>query len=222
MLDRSIFRSALSKIISNYIVYRMSVLDFSINDFKRQNLKPIKHRDIKQAILDLLGTSMAPPSPPIGITVSVPTKLSIKCRSGKRAVRRDYESLTPVEQYEYLTKVYVPRVITPFVDKGIFVPELTKQGNVHLHFICWDENVKDKFDMFCLQKTIGNSMLSYSITQGRRDRQVVLNYIHYLEDEAEWIKYMEKSQDDFKGKKGMPVYMFDGPIMVPKMVPNNP
>lgn len=189
------------------------MLDFSINDFKRQNLKPINHRDITQAILDLLGTSMAPSTPPIGITVSIPTKLQVKCRSGKtkRAVKRDYEALTPVEQYEYLIKVYVPRVITPFVDRGVLVPELTKQGNVHLHFICWDDSVKDKFDMFCLQKTIGNSMLSHNITQGRRDRQVVLNYIHFLEDEDDWIKYMQKSQADFEGKKEMDVYTFNGP-----------
>lgn len=196
------------------------MLDFSVHDRKRQNLTPISHRDINNAILDLLGTSMAPSTPPFGITVSVPSNLMIPCATSgkpKRSTKRSYESLTPVEQYEYLIRIYLPRVITPFVDRGVIVPELTKKGNIHVHLICWDPDVRDKLDMITLQKTIGSTVLVYRITQGRASARVVLNYIHFLEDSDEWIKYMQKSQHEFEGKKELDVYTFNGPVMDPNL-----
>lgn len=145
----------------------------------------------------------------IGWTISVPSGLQIPVKFSKRYNLPDklrYENLSPLQQYMFLIKWYIPHVVTPYVEKGVIIPELTKSGNIHVHMYIYDTDIADKYDMISLQKTISQCPMVMKITKGRRNMNIVLNYIHYLKDNNDWIDYLSKSLDNMIIH--LPVYIF--------------
>lgn len=170
----------------------MSELEFTRLNFRHDNLlHQMVHQDIDDAVLTL-GISTAPA---IGITVNVPVKHKIRDGRGRIA---EWQSIGPIQQQRWFVREYLPRVILPFVQRGILIFELTKAKNIHCHMICWDPAVEVEIDMIELRAQINNCVLTQSICKGRTEHAKILNFVHFLADEPDWIDYLKKSQSSFK------------------------
>lgn len=140
---------------------------------------------IKEAILTL-GISMAPP---FGITITIHPDHNV-------GSNRKYSTLRPIEQYHWLRTYYFPRVILPFVNRGIAVPELHKDGRIHLHCMCWDKEVINEIGMADLRACVNNTVAVNTIIRTRKCHPKVVNHIHFFEKKPvdQWIMYMCKDQ----------------------------
>lgn len=146
------------------------------------------NQNLKEAVLTL-GISTAPA---FAITVAVPPDHITHHK-------RKYGDLRPIEQYTWLRDFYLPRAILPFVQRGVGVPELHKDGRIHLHMICWDPDVTNAVGMADLRSCVNNTVAVHTITKGHRDRAKILNCIHFFEKEPveQWVSYMSKDQTMF-------------------------
>lgn len=142
----------------------------------------------------------------IGFTIAIPSKAKIPTRikrtlkSGKVVTDTAmiaYQALTPHQQYEFLIEHYVPHVVTPFIDVGVCVPELTQNNNVHLHILGCDKNIVDEYDMKTLRCQVGQCLATRKLT---KNNNVNLNYIHYLQDVPKWIEYLQKDRERMNNK----------------------
>lgn len=140
----------------------------------------------------------------IGLTVSIPTRYKIDCivstvnskgKTIKKTLKREFQTLTPYQQYAYYINTYLPRVITPYISSGIVVPELNKEGNIHIHAICYDTDIQTDFDMVNLRKTLFNTMIVLKITKNDIRKHSYLNHVHYIERNREWLEYLDKDTE---------------------------
>lgn len=172
----------------------MTELEFTLyNDKTDGIIHQMGHLDIDEAVSSLGMDTV----PGIGLTVNVPTGHKIRDKHG---VVRPWSAIGQRDQVLWFVYEYFPRVIAPYIARGILVFELTKKNNVHFHLICWDETIQSRIDMAELQHTINNCVLTNSINKGRHENAKVLNYIHFLNDQPDWIAYLKKSQYEFGGR----------------------
>lgn len=172
----------------------MTELEFTNYDFKCSGRShQMGHLDIDEAVLSL-GMSTVPP---IGFTVNLPTGYLIRDKLGKA---RTWQAMGPRDQIPWFINEYHPRIIAPFIQRGIIVFELTKQRCIHFHMICWDETVVAEIDMAELTHSINNCVLTKSINSGRNAKPQVLNFVHFLKDVDDWIGYLKKEQYKFKDR----------------------
>lgn len=180
-------------------------MSYTLFKFKTDNIRLSDSKDVKEVAL-ALGISAAPPDgrKQIGWTIAMDPSLKILLKPRGTIT---YGQLTPLQQYRFLLEKYIPTVVAPFVDYGVIVPELQKNGNIHLHLICSDDVVKGKMvDIISLQKTVGQTTFVRKITKGKKQKEVVLNYIHYLDNIDEWMNYMNK--DELKDDNRFGIYYF--------------
>jgi len=181
----------------------MTTLEFTRLNLNHQGLLyQMVSQDIDEAVLTL-GISTAPP---IGLTVNVPTGHVIKDDGGRS---RKWCALRPSEQVRWYVRDYLPRVILPFIERGIVIFELTKKQQIHCHMICWDPSIKFMIDMVELRVTINNCVLTNSICKGRIENAKILNCVHFLSDTPDWIDYLKKSQHDFVHRRFMYPYIWN-------------
>lgn len=117
-------------------------------------------------------------------------------RSGspsKRERKIKYKDCTPYQQIKYLIDDYLPKVVTPLLDRGIGIFEVTKQGMIHVHIAAVSEGITDKIDLITLQRTVSQLLLVRKLTKGVT-RQGTCNYIHFVSERDKWIEYLEKEQ----------------------------
>lgn len=161
----------------------MTELDFTTSNITcPDRLHQMISQDVEEAVLTL-GISTVPP---IGITISVPVK--------HRFQKKQWQQLGPCRQYHWLMREYLPRVIIPYVQRGVGVCEFTKRGNVHIHIIAWDEGITREVDMLELRATVNNCVLANSISRGKHENAKILNHVHFLQEPKEWVAYMLKYQ----------------------------
>lgn len=177
----------------------------------KENIEFSFSTDIVERVVTLGITTSAPC---LGITISCPpalllpvayTKISKKTmRQSCKEAKIRYGDLTPAQQYHFMCTYYIPLVFTPLIDKGIGIPELHKSGNVHIHMLCQDNSITNDVDLWTLRKSIDQTAIVRKITKGRNTMR--LNYVHYLEDVQDWIKYMGKTIEDMKDR--LPIVHF--------------
>lgn len=164
----------------------------TIYDLEKQNIKAFNHYDIDRAIT-FLGISLTAPA--VGITVSLPTKLKIPLSyKRKLKVAVPYEMMTPVQQMHFIVHYYLPKCITPYVRSGLIVPELTKNGNVHVHILAQDPVILNRLDLQTLRTSIAQSVMVRKVLENKPSVKglMTLNYIHFLESIPDWITYLKK------------------------------
>lgn len=174
-------------------------LDFSTTNFRGPTPTRFSRKILNKAVLDILGTSTAPP---VGITLAIPSMLNIQGRT--------YSSLSPDNQYKWLLTEYIPRAITPYFDIGIGVPEFHKSGCIHLHMICIRRSaINTEYHERTLQSDVNNAAVTYSIHKGKRSNAVHQTFVHFIKDLPEWIMYIQKDQFKFEGSNIQPYYWHD-------------
>lgn len=176
-------------------------MPFPIYKLEKQNLKSMSYKTVYECVA-ALGITTHGGSPCFGVTVAIPSNLIIpwpdiynsKSRNGSVKLHKlRYSSMTNEQQYMFLIKKYIPSVITPFIERGLIVPELTKANNIHLHLICQDESIKTPQDMSNLQRLIFQSAVVQKISSNNFRLAINLNYIHFLDNVLEWLKYLSKA-----------------------------
>lgn len=174
-------------------------MSYTLFKYKTENIRSSDLKDVKE-IARALGISAAPADGHrnIGITIAVPVNLKIPLVPRGHI---QYGSLTPKQQYQFIIEKYIPTVITPFVDYGVIIPELHKSGNIHVHLLCYDDDIKDEIDMITLQKKIGQTTMVHKICKGKKNAEIHLNYVHYLDNTEKWLDYLSKS--NVKDKLGI-------------------
>lgn len=135
----------------------------------------------------------------IGITVSIPTRWKTKVlaqsASGRsKMVPLAWQFLKPQQQYDFFIEEYIPKVLQKYLDTMIIVFERNKAGCLHIHLIAYDEHIQNDYDMDCLRASIRQSYLPMSMVGSNMNKHKVLNFIHYIEDVGEWLKYMSKDE----------------------------
>lgn len=156
----------------------------------------------------------------IGWTISIPDKAKIplrierKMRSGK--ITHDtqpiaWTAMTNHQQVTFLMQHYVPHVVTPFVDRGIIIPEVNKNGNIHLHILAYDEDITDEYDLRTLQRSVGQCLAVRKFSKNNIKNSIHQNYIHYLKDPIEWIKYLQKDRE-FMNNKDYTYHVFTSQV----------
>lgn len=140
-----------------------------------------------------------------GYSISFPINHNIKVRQGKIYANGKikqietmlpYYKATPKQQMEYIIHEYLPNVVTPNIENGVGIFELTKAGEIHCHLLCYDNNIYDTIDMVTLRKTICQNLTVNRIIKNKDNKR--LNYIHFLNNLSEWVIYMHKEQIEGK------------------------
>lgn len=173
-------------------------------------------------------------NPPICWTINIPRDLIVpdipayfRTKSGRLSPEYfslPWRLLTTDQQLEFLTKHYVPHVVSPYVDVAVMVPEFTKKGAVHMHLICTSDGVKDDIDLMNLQRTVAQTLAVRKIAGTSMTRLIALNYIHFCEKEpyTQWIDYMSKTRATMIAKN-IPYYVLLSKFectLQPEDVPN--
>lgn len=134
-----------------------------------------------------------------GWTISLPTgdffRMSISNGIHYETFKMRWGNCTPTQQLQYLKDTYLPRVVSPSVDVAMAVPELTNNGNIHLHLLCYNTQLKNEYDMATIRKDVLQNPLSVRFHKMRKNAITALNYIHFIEDIEDWICYMSKDLD---------------------------
>lgn len=193
-------------------------MDFVSRHLKCENLKSTT-LNVDEAVVSLGITTASRElrKNVIGITIAIPTDWPCKLiatkhlkygKIKKETIHRKYGTLPPEIQYGYLINTYIPQAITPFVERGIVIPELTKKGNIHAHLICYSPDIQTTIDMITLQRTIYSSIIVRQMTGGKIERHKYLNFIHFLKDVSEWVDYMRKDEEQFINDKRFQTYTF--------------
>lgn len=140
---------------------------------------------------------------PYDVPVIIPERyITLNGKSNKRERKIKYKDCTPLQQVKYLIEYYLPRVVTPLLERGVGVFELTAKGEVHCHIMAIDPAITDTVDLITLRKKVSQLLVVRKITKGN-SRQGSCNYIHYVDCVQSWIEYLQKDQN---GK--LPVFMF--------------
>lgn len=138
----------------------------------------------------------------LGWTITMPTDTPViideryQNSKGKLVPKRRkirFDQATSKQQVSFLVNDYIPNVVTPLIDRGIGIFELTKKQEIHCHIIGYDTNYVDDVDLRDLQKSVSQLLIVRKITKGCY-RQGTTNYIHYLKDIDDWYSYLDKYQ----------------------------
>lgn len=131
----------------------------------------------------------------IGWTINIPTKykVSVTMVQGRhrKNVKLCWEYLTHEQQDSFLLN-FCRSVIGSHISDFIFVYEQTKAGNLHVHAICYDDQVQNDYALTSLRKSVAQSVPCVRIAGTNMNKHRYLNYIHFLEDIEEWIEYLQK------------------------------
>lgn len=145
----------------------------------------------------------------------IPLQISRTMSSGRvktETVKTAYKAMTNEQQVKFLIDVYIPHVVTPFLDRGIIVPELHKSGLIHMHIIAQDDSIKDEYDMRNLRCSV-NQCLAVRNLRNKFASDYVMNNITYCVNktpEGE-LEYMSKSRKDMN-ERGYPFWCFKNRI----------
>lgn len=149
--------------------------------------------------VDSLGIStpknMDPGLLAIGWTISIRDQCKVPV-SSLRNKKLYWGTLTPSQQYSYLSNTYIPTVVNRYVTQYECHFELNKRGNVHAHLLVYIQSHPghEEYDLRCLQKSVSQNRLVVSMASISTRKH--LNYIHMLNDINEWTEYIRK--DDSK------------------------
>lgn len=152
----------------------------------------------------------------IPIDAKIPTKIKRSLKSGRVVTDTAliaYRSLTKQQQLDFLIKEYCPHVVTPFINKGVIVPELTGKGVIHLHIIAQDDDIKDEYDMKDLQAKVSQCLATRRLCKNPK-HAIHLNYVHYLTDASKWCEYLQKDRD-FMNSKNVPYWVWKNLLELP-------
>lgn len=146
---------------------------------------------IEKTVIPTLGSGM---QVFYGWTIALPDSYKISCEipimGHRKKLSVRWDNLNPSQQIHYFRDVYFPKVVLPLVDGAIAVPEFNKKGNVHMHLICCDSEAMTDYDMACIRKDVLQRTMH--MHGGSPIRAKALNFIHFLNDYDQWIRYLEK------------------------------
>ena len=166
-------------------------ITINILDIYSNTMTHIRKYD-KSRVVDLGILHEIPPdcTTLIGWTINIPTKFKVQVTivNGKRRAKRSvcWEYLTHEQQVSYLTN-YIRSVIGSHVSECIAIFEQTKQGNLHVHAICYDPTINNSYHLSALRKSVSQHIIPLKIAGTNLNRHRYLNYIHFLQDVDEWL-----------------------------------
>lgn len=134
-----------------------------------------------------------------GWTIGLPhlhkMKMMLTVGAKHKSFPMKWGNCTPAQQYAYLKDTYLPQVVSPYVDVALAVPELTQNGCVHMHLICYNSQYKNEYDLWAIRKGVLQNYLCCKFHKMRKNAITALNYITPLADIENWIEYLSKDLD---------------------------
>lgn len=131
---------------------------------------------------------------PIGWTISISDKSTcpkVKLDGKRFLTKCRWSNMKSTEQYNWLIRYYIPRVVSPFVKEGVIVFEFNHSKNLHAHLCCLIdvEYNKDAY-LKDIQINVSRTTLVMQLIK-RSSHAKYLNCIHYLKKD-DWHEYLIK------------------------------
>lgn len=131
---------------------------------------------------------------PIGWTINISSKSMVpKVKlDGKRFLTKcRWENMKSTEQYNWLIRYYIPRVVSPFVKEGVITFEFTSNQNIHAHLCCLiDVEYNKEAFLKDIQVNVSRTTLVMQLVK-KITHAKFLNCIHYLKKD-DWDEYLTK------------------------------
>lgn len=135
----------------------------------------------------------------IFFTVSPSSSFKVEClikTQDKRVKKRiSYDKLSLVNQKIFLNR-YFDKVYKPIIESYIYIYELNKSGNLHIHGLICDPEIRgSEYDLLCFRDSINKHYITLSMVKNPKLFKI-LNNIVYVEDIEHVKKYLSKDLND--------------------------
>lgn len=132
-------------------------------------------------------------------TISPNPKIKITCSATKgnsvKSVQVSYDKAPQVAQMNYCIK-YFKNVYLSNCSNPVFVGcfEHNKSGNVHMHFLLHDDEIKNKYYLDIFRRDIACNSMTVANRTGKND--YMNNIVQATDPIVDILKYMDKEYND--------------------------